>query len=69
MEKYFTRYPADEDKAIKHYRGNILISESFYPLLTIFEVALRNSLDRELRAFFGTDEWYKHINPHQAYRG
>ena len=61
MEKYFARYPDDDAKAIKYYQDNILISEAFYPLLTVFEVALRNSLNRELTSFFGTEEWYKSI--------
>jgi hypothetical protein len=59
MRKYFDRHLSDEDKAIKHYKGNILVSESFYPLLSIFEVALRNSLNRQLVALFGREDWYE----------
>ena len=54
MRKYFEKYPNEESKAIEHYHLNIELSESFYPLLSIFEVALRNSLNRELITFF----WY-----------
>lgn len=57
MEKYFKRYPNDEDKAIIHYHLNIELSESFYSCLSIFEVALRNSLNRELSNKYG-EEWY-----------
>ena len=57
MEKYFKRYPNDDKKAISHYHLNIELSESFYSCLSMFEVALRNSLNRELTEKFGTD-WY-----------
>ena len=58
MEKYFNRYPDNEQKAIEHYHSNIELSESFYSVLSIFEVAFRNSLNRELTEYFGTKDWY-----------
>ena len=36
------------DQAIEHYKANIEISESFYPLLSILEVGLRNQMDCQL---------------------
>ena len=62
MEKYFNNYPNDEDKALLHYTSNIELSESFYSVLSMFEVSLRNSLNRELTEFFGTSEWYLRID-------
>ena len=61
MQKYFDRYPDDEEKAIVHYKSNIELSESFYSVLSMFEVAFRNSLNRELTDFFGTADWYLRI--------
>jgi len=58
MKKYFDHYPTNEEKAIVHYQSNIELSESFYSILSIFEVALRNSLNRELTNHFGTEDWY-----------
>lgn len=58
MLKYFRLHPESEEKAITHYHANIELSESFYPILSVFEVALRNSLNRELIEYFGTTEWY-----------
>ena len=58
MEKYFNRYPENEQKAIEHYHSNIELSEAFYSVLSIFEVAFRNSLNRELIEYFGTEDWY-----------
>jgi len=57
MDKYFKRYPGNEQKAIEHYQLNIELSESFYSILSIFEIALRNSLNRELSRKYG-DSWY-----------
>ncbi len=61
MQKYFNRYPNDDQKAISHYKSNIQLSESFYSVLSMFEVSLRNSLNRELTEYFGTDEWYLRV--------
>jgi hypothetical protein len=58
MRKYFENYPADEAKAIRHYQLNISVSESLYPILCLFEVSLRNSLNRELCGKYGTADWY-----------
>jgi len=61
MQKFFDRHPGDEAKAIVHYQLNIELSESLYPILSVFEIALRNSLNRELTTHFGTPDWYIHI--------
>lgn len=61
MDKYFRSYPGNESKAIDHYHLNIMVSESFYPVLSVFEVSLRNSLHRVLTELFGTEDWYRRI--------
>lgn len=61
MQKYFQRFPTSDEKAMALYQANISISEAFYPVLAVFEVALRNSLNRELKDHFGTGDWYLHI--------
>ncbi len=61
MEKYFNNYPNNDEKALLHYTVNIELSESFYSILSVFEVALRNSLNRELTEHFRTSEWYLKI--------
>ena len=57
MERYFRLYE-DEKKAINHYCSNIELAESFYPCLSVFEVALRNALIRELETMAGREDWY-----------
>src|SRR5690606_6041710 len=54
-------YPNDEEKAILHYKTNIELSEAFYAVLSMYEVAFRNSLNRELTEYFGTVDWYLKI--------
>ena len=61
MGKYFAAHPTDEIRAIAHYQCNIEISEAFYPVLSILEVAFRNSVNRELITKFGVPDWYIHF--------
>lgn len=58
---YLRHHENDLDKAIMHYKSNILISESFYPLLAILEVGLRNSIDFQLTQRFGVENWFESI--------
>lgn len=48
---------ADETTAIARYIYNIELCKSLYPLINIFEVTLRNSIDSSLSKFFGTTDW------------
>lgn len=57
MDKYFTKYPDNEQYAIAHYHLNIELSEGFYQCLSMFEIAFRNSLNRELTESFGAN-WF-----------
>ena len=61
MQKYFDSHPDNESLAILHYQCNIEIAESFYTCLSVFEVSLRNAVNRELISKFGTEEWYNHF--------
>lgn len=58
MERYFTLYPYDEQRAILHYRCNLQLSEAMYTSLSVFEVTIRNALCRELIQMTGRDDWY-----------
>lgn len=57
MDKYFTKYLDNEQYAIAHYHLNIELSEGFYQCLSMFEIAFRNSLNRELTESFGAN-WF-----------
>ncbi|MCK9452231.1 MAG: hypothetical protein M0Q90_11120 [Bacteroidales bacterium] len=61
LEPYLRHHKNDFDKAISHYKSNILISEAFYPLLAVLEIGLRNSIDYQLSKQFNDDKWYENI--------
>lgn len=46
----------NKDKALELYRGNIELSRQMYGVLGIFEIILRNSIDRHFLLLKG-DEW------------
>jgi len=60
-QKYFDLY-LDEGRSLKHYYANLYTSEAFYPILSILEVALRNSLNRELSTMFKTKDWHTRLS-------
>jgi len=62
LEPYLNRHKNVHDKAISHYKSNILISEAFYPLLAILEIGLRNSIDYQLTKQFKDRNWYENMN-------
>jgi len=43
--------------ATKFYEHNLMVSQSFYPLIHFFEVFLRNALDERLRRYFNNSNW------------
>ena len=62
MRPYFNRYPGNEKKAFRHYRQNIQLAEALLPSLSIYEVALRNSIIRELERMTGRKDWYTYFS-------
>jgi len=42
LAPFLRHHSNDFEKAVSHYKANIEISESFYPLLAILETGLRN---------------------------
>lgn len=59
LQPYLTYHKNDREKAIQHYKSNILISEAFYPLLSILEIGLRNSIDFQLNKRFNDKNWFE----------
>jgi hypothetical protein len=58
LDPYLRKHDNNFDKAIEHYKANIEVSETFYPLLAILEVGLRNQMDYQLKRKFNTDSWF-----------
>jgi len=59
LQPYLKRHNDNYSFAIDHYRANILISESFYPLISILEIGLRNGVNNQLITKFSGSEWFE----------
>jgi hypothetical protein len=60
MLRYYNACGYNKAKAKKLYRINLKLSKSFLPLLSLFEVGLRNAIDRELSRHFADPDWIIH---------
>ena len=49
----------DLNASLELYQVNVRLSASFWPLLSMLEVSLRNALDREFSHHFGTKDWFE----------
>lgn len=56
LHKYFAIYN-DKNRAVALYKANLSLSQSFHPLLGVFEVALRNNVYAAIASHFGDDDW------------
>jgi len=45
----------DINVLLERYKDNILISQAFYPVLSILEITLRNAIDTMLITYYGKD--------------
>ena len=59
LQPYLTHHNNNQENAIQHYKSNILVSEAFYPLLSILEIGLRNSIDFQLTIRFDDKNWFE----------
>jgi hypothetical protein len=57
LRNYIVSQGVNQKRAVALYEQNIVLSQSFYPLLTMLEVALRNSLDQACIAHFSDPNW------------
>lgn len=56
----------DDTTAIARYIYNIALSKSIYPLINIFEITLRNSIDKALENYFNITDWNNVIQLQQT---
>lgn len=47
----------NKTRAIKLYKANMKLSQSFHPVLGIIEIAIRNNINEALTAHFGDSDW------------
>lgn len=53
----------NETRAVRLYKANIRLSQTFHPLLSIIEVVLRNSINEAIAAYFGDADWIINQTP------
>jgi hypothetical protein len=59
LSRFLKACNGDKQKALKLYRLNIELSQNFYAILSMFEVALRNAIDVHYSNHFNDKEWLK----------
>jgi hypothetical protein len=57
LNRYLLTTNNNKSKALKLYQTNIRLSQSFYPLLSLLEIILRNSLNKEMANHFKSKNW------------
>jgi hypothetical protein len=56
INRYFS-ICGGKTRAVRLYKANIKLSQTFHPLLSIIEVVLRNSINEAIAAHFGDTDW------------
>lgn len=59
IKPYLKRHGEDFERAVVHYKANIVISQAFYSSLSILEVGLRNNLNYQLQRKFKVTNWFE----------
>lgn len=57
LQSYVTSQGTKPENAVALYEQNIALAQSFYPLLSSLEVALRNALDEQCTTLFSDPDW------------
>ena len=60
MQKYVQACGGNTRKAMTLYRYNLKLSQEMFTLVSCFEVALRNRIDRQMVAYLG-DDWLRNL--------
>jgi hypothetical protein len=57
IDRYFVATGNSKTKAVRLYKTNLKIAQSFHPVLGVLEVVLRNKLNSVLAAYFVDPDW------------
>jgi hypothetical protein len=58
ISPYLKKHNNNYEKALEHYKANIRISASFYPLIAIIEVVFRNNVNQQLTRKYNSQLWF-----------
>ncbi len=57
IDRYLIATSNNNRRAIRLYKHNLKISQSFYPILSVLEIILRNKLNEKLSTHFSDPNW------------
>lgn len=57
LDRFLTATRNSKSKAQKLYRINLRVAQSFYPILNLFEIFLRNIVNRQISSHFADSNW------------
>lgn len=55
--KYTTACAGDKKKSIQLYKYNLRLCQRFYGVLSMFEIILRNAINRHYQTYFADSDW------------
>ena len=60
LNRYKMACRGNTRKTMLLYRYNVKLCQKYYAVLNIFEIILRNAVDRHYRAYFNDADWIIH---------
>jgi len=57
LERFLRSTGNSKSKAQRLYRINLRVSQAFYPILNLFEIFLRNSINNQVASYFANPNW------------
>jgi hypothetical protein len=57
LDRFLTASGGSKTKAQELYKANLKVAESFYPIMHLFEIFLRNTINYNLTEHFGNPDW------------
>jgi hypothetical protein len=57
IERFLTATNNSKTKAKKLYKINLRVAQSFYPILNLFEIFFRNTINYQISAYFANPNW------------
>ena len=69
LQRYEAICGNDPKKSLKLYQTNLRLSQAFYPILSLFEIILRNAINDEMIRYYNDAEWLKNRMNSLVYRG
>ena len=67
MRKYLVACSNDSRRAMTLYRHNLTLSQQMFTMISCFEVALRNKIDKEMKQHWGNDWLRDFVMPGGAF--